>query len=148
MLAPFQHALNVLRHDLPDAFNLALGRPERILLAGLSTTLLHHHLLQRAIETRTSIRRQVMEICAFRLKLGEELLLEIRQEAKGYALAEVAFRDDEEGKAAGCRLVVGEVRRRFHEAVNEVLGLVDGFVGGFVVRDAREDKRNERGGVG
>jgi hypothetical protein len=50
-----------------------------------------------------------MEIGASRLKLGKELLFEIGQEAKGYALAEVAFGDDEEGEPAGRRLVVGEV---------------------------------------
>ena len=109
MLAPFQHTFNVLCHDFPYALDLALRRPERILLSSLSTTLLYHHPLQRAVETRTPIRRQVMEVCASRLEFSKELLLEVRQEAKGYALAEVAFGDDEEGEAAGRGLVVGEV---------------------------------------
>jgi len=50
-----------------------------------------------------------MEVCASRLEFSKELLLEVRQEAKGYALAEVAFSDNEEGEAAGRGLVVGEV---------------------------------------
>ena len=109
MLASLQHALNVLRHDLSDALNLALSSPERILLTGLRTTLLDHHPLQRAIETRASVRRQVVEIRAARLKFGKELLFEVRQEAERYALPEVALSNDEEGKATSCRLVVGEV---------------------------------------
>ena len=88
-----------------------------------------------------------MEIRASRLKLGKELLLEVCQEAKRYALAEVALSNDEEGKAAGCRLVVGEVRGRFDEAVDEELGLIDSLMGGFVVGDAWEDEGDERGGV-
>jgi len=147
VLASLQHALNVLRHDLSDALNLALSSPERILLTGLRTTLLDHHPLQRAIETRTSIRRQVVEIRASRLKLGKELLLEVCQEAKRYALAEVALSNDKESQAASCRLVVGEVRGRFDEAVDEELGLIDSLVGGFVVGDAWEDEGDERGGV-
>lgn len=31
--------------------------------------------------------------------------------------------------------------------MNEELGLIDGFVGGFVVGDAWEDERDERGGI-
>lgn len=109
MLAPLQHAFNILRHDFSYTLNFALSSSKRILLTGLRTTLLHHHPLQRAIETRTSIRRQVMEIRTARLKLGKELLLKVCQEAKRYALAKVALSNHEEGKAAGCRLVVREV---------------------------------------
>jgi hypothetical protein len=89
-----------------------------------------------------------VEIRAARLKLGKELLLEVCQEAKGYALAEVAFSDDEEGEATGGRLVVGEVRGRLDKAVDEEFGLVDGLVGGFVVGDAWEDEGDEGRSVG
>jgi len=88
-----------------------------------------------------------VEIRAAGLKFGKELLLEVCQEAKGYALAEVALSNDEECKAASCRLVVGEVRWRFDEAVDEEFGLVDSLMGGFVVGDAWKDERDERGGV-
>lgn len=148
MLAPFQHTLNVLRHNLPHTLNLTLRRPQRILLASLSAALLHHHALERAIEARTAIRRQVVEICVSRLKLGEELLLEVSQKPKGDALAEVALCDDEESKAAGCSLVAGEIRGRLDEAVDEELGLIDCLVGRLVVRDAWQDEGDEGGGVG
>lgn len=42
----------------------------------------------------------------------------------------------------------GEIRGRLDEAVDEEFGLVDCLVGGFVVRDAREDERDERRCVG
>ena len=148
MLAPFQHTLNILRHNLPDTLNLALRRPQRILLTGLRAALLQHQPLQRAIEARTAIRRQIVEVCACGLELGEELLLEVGQEAKGNALAEIALCDDEEGEAAGCGLVTGEVRGRFDKAVDEEFGLVDCLVGRSVVRNAREDEGDERRGVG
>ena len=89
-----------------------------------------------------------MEIGASSLKLGEELLLEVGQKAKGDALAEVALCDDEESKTAGCSLVAGEIRGRLDEAVDEEFGLVDRLVGGLVVRDAWQDEGDEGGGVG
>jgi hypothetical protein len=89
-----------------------------------------------------------MEIRTPRIELCEELLLQVCEEAKGYALAEVALCDDEEGEAAGGRLVAWEVGGRLDEAVDEVFGLVDGFVRGFRVGDSGEDERDEGGGVG
>ena len=144
MFAPLEHTLNILRHDLAHALDLALSRAQRILLAGLGAALLEHKALERSIEARAAIRGQVVEVCAVRVELSEEALLERGEEAKGDALAQLALGDDEEGKAAGGGLAAGEVRGRLDEAVDEELGLVDGLVCGFVVRDAREDERDER----
>lgn len=130
MLAPLQHPLNILRHNLPHALNLALRRPQRILLPRLRAALLKHHLLQRAIEARTAIRRQVREVGRLGVEVAEELLLEIGQEAEGDALAEFALGDDKEGEAAGRGLGRGEIRGRFDQAVDEVFGLVDCLVRG------------------
>lgn len=97
MLASLQHPLNVLRHNLPHALNLSLRCAQRILLSRLRAALLQHQLLQRAIEPRASVRREVRKIRVAGFKLCEELLLEVGQEAEGDALAEVALCDDEEG---------------------------------------------------
>lgn len=148
MLPTLQHALNVLRHNLPHALNLALRSTQRILLARLRAALLQHQLLQRAIEARAPVRRQVGEIRVDGVELGEEFLLQVRQEAKGNALAEIALGDDEEGEAAGGGRGGGEVGGGLDEAVDEELGLVDGLVRGGGVGEAREDERDERGGVG
>jgi hypothetical protein len=50
-----------------------------------------------------------VEIRALGLEFSEEFLLEVGEETKGYALAEVALGDDEEGEAAGCGLAGGKV---------------------------------------
>lgn len=97
VLAPLQHSLDILRHNLPDAFNLALRRAQGILLARLGPALLLHHLPERGIEARAAIGRQIGEIGLCSVEFGEEFLLEVGEEAKGDALAEVAFGDDEEG---------------------------------------------------
>lgn len=87
MLAPLQHPLNILRHNLPHALDLPLRSPQRISLARLRSALLDHQLLQRAIEARTPVRRQLGKVCVIRGEGVEELLLEVRQEAEGDALA-------------------------------------------------------------
>jgi hypothetical protein len=148
MLSTLQHALNVLRHNLPHAINFPLGRAQSILLSSIRAPLLRHHALERTIEACTSIRWQTSKVCLTRLKLGKELLLQVGQEAKGNALAELALRDDEERQAAGAGLRGGEVGRRFDQAVDELFVLVDCAVRrGFVV-EAGEDDGDKRGGVG
>lgn len=87
VLAPLQHPLNILRHNLPDALDLALGGAQGVLLSGLCAALLEHHLPECAIEAGTAIRGQVCEIRVCGFKLGQEFLLEVGEEAKGDALA-------------------------------------------------------------
>lgn len=148
MLPALEHALNVFRHNFPHALNFSLRRLQRILLPRIRPALLHHQLLQRAIETRTPVRRQVTKICVLDIELIEELLLEIRQETEGYALPEVALCNDEEGQTAGGIVRRGVVRGRLDQAVDEELGLVDCFVGGGGMVETREDERDEGAGVG
>jgi hypothetical protein len=97
VLAALKDTLNILRHNLPHALDLALRRPQRILLPRLRPALLQHQPLQRAIEARTPVRRQVRKVRRLGLEVAEELLLQVGQEAKGDALAEFALGDDEEG---------------------------------------------------
>lgn len=125
MLSALKHALNVLGHNLAHALNLALRRPQRISLPRLRRTLLDHQPLQRAIEARTPVGRQVGEVGRLCVELGQELLLEVRQEAEGDALPEVALRDDEEGESACAGLRAGVVGRRLGDDMDEEFGLVD-----------------------
>jgi hypothetical protein len=129
VLAALKHALDVLCHNLPHALNLPLRRTQRILLSRIRAALLDHQLLQRTVERRTPIRRQVREIRVFDIKLREELFLEVRQEAEGDALAEIALGDDKEGEAAGTGVGAGVVGGGFDEAVDEEFILVYGLVG-------------------
>lgn len=148
MLTPLKHPLNILRHDLPYTLDLPLCSPERILLSSLRTSLLQHHPFQRTIETRTPIWRQVVKICTPDIEFLEEFLLQIRQKAKGYALSQIAFGNDEKGETTSCGFIAGIVLRRLDETVDEELGLVDCFMGRGFVGDSREDEGDERGGVG
>ena len=97
MLATLQHALNVLCHNLSNPLNLPLRSLQRISLSSLCSALLNHQLLERRIEGRASIGRQIRKVGLARIEGFEEFLLEICQEAKGYALSEVALGDYEEG---------------------------------------------------
>ena len=151
VLPPLQHPLNVLRHNLPHTLNLALRCPQRIRLAGLRGALLDHQPLELAIEAGTPIGGQVGEVGLLGGEGGEELLLEVAQEAEGDALAEVALGDDEESEAAGgARRVAAaaEVGGGFGHDVDEELGLVDCLVGAAAVGEFGEDEGNEGGGVG
>jgi hypothetical protein len=150
VLSALQHPLNILRHNLPHAINLPLRRAHRIVLARLGPALLDHHALEHAIEARAAIRRQIRKVRLGHFKLGKELLFEVRQEAKGDALAEPLVGDDEKREAAGAGLRGGVLRGRLYEGVDVELCLVDGGVGGgFVgVVEAWEDEGDEGGGVG
>jgi hypothetical protein len=151
MLPSLQHPLNILRHNLPHPLDLALRRPQRIRLPRLRSALLDHQPLELAIEACAAVGRQVRKVGLLGRKGGEELLLEVAQEAEGDALAEVALGDDEEGQAAGgARRVVAaaEVGGGFGHDVDEELGLVDCFVGAAAVGELGEDEGNEGGGVG
>lgn len=87
MLTPLQHPLNILRHNLPYTLNLTLRRPQGISLPRLRRTLLDHQLLERSIEARTPVGREIAEIRLGGVKGVEELLLQVGQEAEGDALA-------------------------------------------------------------
>ena len=147
MLAALEHALNVLRHDLTHALDLALRRPQRILLARDGAALLRHHLLQRRIEGGAAVGRQLAEGGAGCGKVGEEGFFEVREEAERDALAQLALRDYEEGETAGGR-GRGVVGGRLYGGVDEELLLVDCAVGRGIVLDLREDERDEAACVG
>jgi hypothetical protein len=100
MLTALKHALNVLRHNFPYAFNLALRSPQCISLPSLCSALLDHQLLQRSIEARAPIGRQVCEVGFACIEGFEELLLEVCEEAEGYALSEVSLGDYKERQSA------------------------------------------------
>jgi hypothetical protein len=148
MLATLEHALNVLRHNLPHVVDFLLCRPQRILLASIRAALLGHQLLQGSIEACTSIRGQMRKVRLLGIKLGKELLLEIRQEAKRNALSELALRDDEKRQAPSAGLTGGEVGGRFDQAVREMLVLVDCAVRRRLVLECGKDERDERRGIG
>lgn len=120
-LPPLQHPLNILRHDPPHILNLALHIPNRIILPRLRGPVLHHQLLQPAVERRRAIRRQRSEVRLLRIVGGQEALFDLDEKAEGDAPAETAARDHEVGEAAGGRLGAGMVGRGVSDVVDEVL---------------------------
>lgn len=146
-LAPIQHALNILRHNLPHALNLPLRRPQRIVLAGLCAPKLHHKPLHHPIEARTPVRRERRKVGGVGVEGVEEALLERGEEAEGDALAEGFFGYDEEGQAAGGVLGCGQRGRGEGVVVREVGVYVEGFVLCGGVGEFGEDDGEEGGGV-
>jgi hypothetical protein len=74
MLAPLHNTLNVLNHDVLDLTDFSLRGLQRIVLA-VKGALFSHEPLQRAVEARAPVWRQVRKVCVLGVELCKELLL-------------------------------------------------------------------------
>lgn len=143
-LASLKHPFDVLSHDSAHVINLTLHVLESILLPALGSTVLDHQALELRIVRRGSVCRQCRKVGVFGVVRGEEALLDLDKEAKGYATTEVCLCDYEIGK-------VGRVKRvRFSGGGSSVGDVVDQIlVVGVckllrrIVRDLRQDDRGE-----
>lgn len=145
-LPTLENPLDILRHDLAHARNLALHIPQRILLAGLRRPLRHHQLLQPRIERRAAVPRQRREVRLGRGKLRQEGVLDRHQEPERDPSSQLRLRDHEVGQPAGGgrRGVLGGGGG---DVVDEVGAVGVGELLGLGVRDFGQDEGGEGGGL-
>lgn len=116
----------------------------------MCASLAHHKLLQRTVKRCAPIARQRRKVGNSRIILRKELLLQIDEEAEGYAAAEAGISNAEVRQTAGAGLGGRVLGRRGRDVVDvEVVVGVSEFLRR-VVGDFREDEGGEggRGGGG
>jgi hypothetical protein len=93
-LTPLQQSLNILAHNASHVINLALNIRNRILLARLRRSVLHHQFLQLRVKATRTIAIHCSKIRAIDRESFQESLLDFDEKPEWDPAAETRVCDD------------------------------------------------------